>query len=173
MEFLETLSKLEPLAAFVGAHSWVWPGCEILHFFGMSLLVGTVALLDLRMLGVVKDLPLTAVHRLIPFALIGFAVNLATGLVFLFGDPFMEPGGHFQNITFVLKMCFILGAGLNAIAFYAVPGTHEMIAKLDAGADAPRRAKMTAATSLVLWIGVIYLGRMLPYTDAFYFVFHW
>ena len=50
---------------FVAAKDWVWPVCEILHFFGMALLIGSVGLADLRMLGVAKGVPIKALERLI------------------------------------------------------------------------------------------------------------
>ena len=46
------------LSGFVNGHSWVWPACETLHFMGLTLLIGNVGLMDLRLLGVEKRLPL-------------------------------------------------------------------------------------------------------------------
>jgi hypothetical protein len=55
---------------------WLWPLFETLHFLGLSMLIGTVGFFDLRVLGVAKAIPPAALHRLIPWGLGGFAVNL-------------------------------------------------------------------------------------------------
>ena len=46
---------------------WLWPTCEILHYLGLSLLLGTVGLFDLRVLGMAKGIPPRAIHRLVPW----------------------------------------------------------------------------------------------------------
>ena len=63
--------------------SWQWPLAESLHFMGLSLLIGTVGLFDLRLLGVAKRIPFSALHRLIPWGIGGLFVNMLTGICFL------------------------------------------------------------------------------------------
>ena len=75
------------LHTFVNQTIWVWPASETLHYFGLSILVGTVGLVDLRMLGMAKRLPFAAVHRLVPFGILGFILNICTGILFLAGAP--------------------------------------------------------------------------------------
>ena len=67
------------------AGAWIWSFCETFHFIGLCLLVGIVGTFDLRMLGVAKGLPLVVLKRLIPWAVLGFGLCLATGLVFVEG----------------------------------------------------------------------------------------
>lgn len=164
---------MDTLESIVGSYSWVWPIFEILHFGGLILLVGTVGFLDLRVLGVARALPLAPLSRLVPWGIFGFALCLTTGMVFVFGDPFKEPADTLGKGVFRLKMAFVLLGGINALMFYRLPGLRGLFESLKSGDDAPATAKTVAATSLVLWAGVIYLGRMLPYGDAFYFVFYW
>ena len=64
-------------------YPWVWPTCETLHFIGMALLMGVVGVIDLRMLGVMKSLSFAPLHRLLPWGIAGFVINLTTGLMFL------------------------------------------------------------------------------------------
>jgi hypothetical protein len=144
--------------AVAGGYPWIWPLCETLHFIGMGLLVGIVGVLDLRMLGVAKQLAPGPFERLIPWAIGGFVINLTTGFLFFTGDP----SQYIHNTVFWLKLLFIILAGINALAFY-VTGIVRQVDALGPGDDAPWSAKAIAATSLVLWIGVIYWGRMLPF----------
>ena len=67
METLGMLLESPTLARFVNVHTWAWPSCEIVHFFGMALLIGTVGILDLHLLGVAKGLPVKQLQRLIPW----------------------------------------------------------------------------------------------------------
>jgi hypothetical protein len=48
---------------------WLWPTCEIIHYLGLSLLLGTVGLFDLRVLGIAKGIPPATIHRLVPWGL--------------------------------------------------------------------------------------------------------
>ena len=144
--------------AVAGGYPWIWPACETLHFIGMGLLVGIVGVLDLRMLGIGKRLVPGPFERLIPWAIGGFLINLVTGFLFFTGDP----SQYIHNTVFWLKLLFILLAGINALLFYAT-GIARRVDVLGPGDDAPWSAKVIAATSLALWIGVIYWGRMLPF----------
>ena len=141
-----------------GGVPWLWPACETLHFIGMALLIGIVGLIDIRMLGVAKGLSLEALQRLLPWGIVGFAINLLTGLAFFAGDPFQ----YTNNWVFWVKLAFIVIAGVNAGLFY-VTGLSRRVDALGADADVPAGAKAIAAVSLFLWFGVMYLGRMLPF----------
>ena len=66
---------------------WVWPTCEIIHYLGLSLLLGTVGLFDLRVLGMVRAIPPRAIHRLVPFGVAGYCLNVVTGIMFFSGHP--------------------------------------------------------------------------------------
>src|SRR5256885_8969144 len=100
--------------AVAGGLPWLWPLCETLHFIGLALLVGIVGVLDLRMLGMAKGLPIGPLQRLMPFAILGFTINLVTGFLFFTGDPTQ----YIHNIAFGFKLLFIGLAGVNVILFY-------------------------------------------------------
>jgi hypothetical protein len=144
--------------AVAGGIPWIWPLCETLHFMGLALLVGVVGVLDLRMLGMAKQLPLGPIQRLMPWAVLGFTINLVTGFLFFVGDP----AQYLHNVAFAWKLIFIGAAGVNVILFY-VTGLYRRVDSVGAGHDVPLAAKLAAATSLFLWIGVMYWGRMLPF----------
>jgi hypothetical protein len=137
---------------------WIWPACEALHFIGLTLLIGCVGVLDLRMLGVAKGLEVGPLQRLVPWGIVGFAINLITGALFFIGNPFQ----YVRNSAFAYKLIFIALAGANALFFY-VTGLHKRVESIGADQDAPMAARVVAATSLFLWIGVMFWGRMLPF----------
>src|SRR6185503_3155891 len=70
------------LSYFMIHSDFAWPTCECLHFLGLTLLIGTVGLFDLRMLGLAKGLSLKAMHRLIGWGVLGFVINMITGSMF-------------------------------------------------------------------------------------------
>jgi len=146
------------LSAFVNAHAWVWPACETLHFVGLALLIGNVGLLDLRLLGVEKGMAVIPLNGFIRWGLAGFLINLATGIVFFVGNP----AQYVSNVAFGYKLAFMALAGVNVLIFYAT-GLARSVEALGPGDDAPLPVKVIAAASLVLWVAVMYMGRMLPY----------
>ena len=157
VETFSTWLKSTKLSSFVTGYPWVWPACETLHFIGLALLVGTIAVVDLRMLGIGKGLPFAPLHRLVRWGIAGFTMNLITGFMFYAG----EPSQYIHNGTFQLKILFILFAGINALVFEFT--VLPEVKGLGPGDDAPLKAKVIALTSLFLWVGVTYLGRMLPF----------
>ncbi len=143
------------VGSFVTETPWVWPTFETLHFVGLTLLLGVVLLVDLRVLGVVKGVSYASLHRLLPWAAIGFGVNVITGMLFFVGIPAQYLG----NPSFYWKIALILLAGLNALYFTVL----EEPWKLGPGDDASMSAKFAAASAMVLWVGVMYCGSMLPF----------
>jgi hypothetical protein len=142
----------------------VWPACEILHYIGLSLLLGTVGLFDLRVLGMAKSIPPQTIHRLIPWGIGGYIVNVLTGIVFFAGHP----DQYFYNDAFRFKALFMAVAGINILVFYGTSAFPEMKA-LAPGADAPARIKVIAGTSLAMWVAVLICGRFLTWFRPSFF----
>ena len=141
---------------------WWWAFMMDLHFLGLALLIGTVGILNLRMLGFAKQLPLAPLHRLTPWAMGGFGINTLTGILAFIGMP----SYYTFDIAFWLKMLALLLLGLNVAAFYLTDAFHS-VEHLGPGEDAPPLAKFFAATSLVLWFAVMALGRYIQsFTDT-------
>jgi hypothetical protein len=92
------------------------------------------------------------------WAVLGFVINLLTGIMFFAGNPFQ----YINNVAFGWKIAFIMLAGINVLLFY-VTGVFRKVEALGAGGEAPTSAKIIAAASLFLWVAVMYMGRMLPY----------
>ena len=137
---------------------WLWPTLESLHFLGLSVLLATIGLFDLRVLGLGRGIPPGALHRLIPIGIAGYGVNVLTGIMFFSGFPEQ----YFYNAAFWWKGTFMAIAGINVAAFYLTPSFRE-VQMLPAGADAPFRAKLIAGTSLAAWSAVLICGRLLTF----------
>jgi hypothetical protein len=165
METLGALLDIQWLAEFVNAYDWVWPICEMLHFIGMALLIGTVGWLDIRILGFGKAVPIASLEKLIPVGVVGFALNAGSGFVFVAGNPAGGPLAYLDNLAFQIKMVLILIAALNLAAYY-VTGIARTAEGVPAGGDAAPSAKLVASVSLLAWFGVIYFGRMVMYNDT-------
>jgi hypothetical protein len=162
-EFLKWLTTT-PVADVMNDTSWAWPIAESLHFIGLSLLVGTVGLFDLRLLGVGKGIPFAAMHRLIPFGIAGFCVNVLTGASFFSAAPFLFA----YNPSFHIKVVFIALAGLNVLLFYTA--SFRRLVQLGPQDSAPFAAKLAGGLSLACWVGVITCGRLLTFYKP---PFHW
>jgi len=141
---------------------WWWAFMMDLHFVGLALLIGTVGILDLRMLGFFRQLAIAPLHRLMPWAMAGFGVNTLTGVLAFIGMP----NYYAFDAAFWLKMLALLLLGLNAAAFYLSNAFHS-VEHLGPDEEAPALAKFFAASSLVLWFAVIALGRYIQsFTDT-------
>lgn len=155
----EQFVRSTALHHFVYAHEpWIWPTCEIIHYLGLSLLLGTVGLFDLRVLGMAKAIPPRAIHRLVPFGVAGYVLNVLTGIMFFSGHP----DQYFYNNAGRLKALLMAIAGINILAFYGTSAFAEM-KTLAPGADASPRVKLIAGTSLAMWLGVLICGRFLTW----------
>ena len=160
MWLVSTFASATPVAAFMRT-KWGWPAAESLHFIGLSLLVGAIFLFDLRLLGLAKRIPVQALHRLVPWALLGYGLTVFSGVPFLL----TEPDQYIYNPSFHFKMLFMATAGFNATAFYLT--SYRRTTARGAPADAPRSAKIIAAISLLMWISVIVAGRLLTFYRPF------
>lgn len=147
-------------AQFVIDNAWVFPALETLHFVGLILLVGSLYVVDLRFIGLAPRIPLRSVVALLPISVAGFMINLSTGILFLFADPFR----YYPNFAFRLKMLIVVVAGVNALWFkFAL----DWQALPDSPGFNPRPAiRWIAGLSLLLWTSVIILGRMIPYFEG-------
>jgi len=150
------LSSAKPIAKIMHSR-WGWPAAESIHFIGLSMLVGMIFLWDLRLLGMAKRIPIAALHKLVPWAVLGYMINLVSGSFFLM----TEPDQYIYNPAFHFKLLFMAVAGLNVAAFYLTTSRRTM--GPDARDEAPRAAKVRATISRCMWISVIVCGRLLTF----------
>lgn len=163
IEILTQFSQLTGIYSFMNT-PWGWPIIESLHFIGLCLLLGTVGLFDLRLLGLGMGIEYSSLHRLVPFGVGGYVLNVLTGTMFLSSAP----DQYLYNPAFQTKMLFMLAAGLNMLAFYV---TSVRDVKATAGMQSvSTRAKTIAAISLLCWTMIIVCGRLITYFRPPY---HW
>lgn len=151
------MTGVRPVAEFVLSHGWAWEVCEIVHFIGLTLLVGSVAALDLRVLGFARGARIVDVHRFIWLGVVGLCFNALTGAVFLA----TLPAQYVYNAAFQLKVIALAIAGLNVAYFYAVE--FPRLRRLPAGAMAPASARVSAALSLLLLVALVCFGRYVAF----------
>lgn len=156
MEFLTWLESTA-IADAIRVSRWMYAAIETGHYLGLAMLVGGIMVIDLRILGVAKSLPVRSVLGLLPWVWAGLVVNVLTGsLMFIYGA---ENFG--TSRVFWLKMSFMVLAGLNALLF--------QILSTRSGEDwvsterVPVPAKAVATLSFVLWICVVTTGRWMAY----------
>ena len=157
LQVVEETLRTTPLGAWVRHSQWAWPVLESLHFIGMSVLIGTIGLFDLRLLGFARGVPYAALHRLIPLGIAAYTLNLLTGFCFLSGTP----DQYLFNIAFRSKVTFMAVAGLNVVFFYT--RVFKRLETLAPDAPPPLGARVAGAVSLTMWIGVMSAGRLLTF----------
>jgi uncharacterized membrane protein len=149
---------------FVNTYGWIWPLFEIIHYTGMSLIIGLIGALDLRILGLYKGVPIIAFKPLVNLAIFGFVINLIGGIVFVTGT---NTGAEFyiENLSFQCKIVAMFIALANLLIF-RFSGLEHRVYAVPAGGSAPGSAKAVALVSLVTWVAVIIFGRLLMYNDT-------
>jgi hypothetical protein len=142
------------------ANKWWWAAMMVMHFVGLSLIIGAVGAINLRILGFAKELPFAPLHRLLPLAMAGLGINVVTGMLAFIGMPTY----YTADIAFWFKIAALMLLGLNVAVFY-MTGIFHRVERLAPGDDAALSAKIVAASSLVLWFTVIISGRYIQHFE--------
>ena len=141
---------------------WLYPSVEIVHITGIALLFGSIAVLDLRLLGLSRTLSVKrlAAHVL-PWTAASFVLIVPSGFLMFTAHA----TDFIQSDVFVLKMGLILAAGLNAALFHTIVFRTADVwdAQEMRKLSPPPSARIAGAVSLALWISVIACGRLLAY----------
>lgn len=145
-----------PLAVWVHESPSVWaqPTVLTLHTMGMGVLVGASWMLDLRLLGIIRNVPLSAFRWVFRAVAVGLIVNVATG-VLLFAQRATSLG---TAVPFLIKMGLVIASVATLVP----------LRSLVFSADADRRevsgsARLLAIASILAWSGAITAGRLLAY----------
>ena len=132
---------------------------ESVHVLSITLTVGTIVVLDLRMLGLVlRSVALTRLARSVfPLALSGFGISLVSGFLLFWA----EAAKMYTNPAFRVKMVLLVLAGLNPLIFHTT--VYRRVQEWEAKNISPWRARAAAVSSIALWSGVIVAGRAIAY----------
>ncbi len=136
-------------------YTWI----EAAHVLGITLFAGTIAMVDLRLLGVsFRNIAVSQMNtRILPWTVAGFILMIVTGVVLFYAIPVRT----FHSVWFRAKLILMLIAGINIAVFTFHVERNR--AQWDLGVPTPMAAKVCAALSLAMWIGVIVTGRMIAY----------
>jgi hypothetical protein len=136
--------------------SWLFAAVKAVHLAGIAMLVGSIAVLDLRLLGLRRSIPVRRLAgHILPWTAASFFLIVPSGLAMFVANA----GELIANPVFALKICLILLAGANAGIFHA--GVFRGAGQWDVDVMPPTAARAAAAVSLALWVSVIACGRSL------------
>ena len=158
------LGALEASSLGQAMRQWLWlyPGVEIVHIVGIGLLFGSIAVLDLRLLGLSRSIPVKKLaSHVLPWTAGSFILIIPSGLL-MFTAHATE---FIESEVFIIKMLLIMAAGVNAALFHTITfrtadvWDSEEMRKL----PPPPSARLAGGLSLLMWISVIACGRLLAY----------
>ena len=138
---------------------WTFSWIETAHVLALAVMAGTVAVVDLRLLGVsFRQQPVSRlVDQITPVTWIGFGLMVLTGGLLFAAQPEANAG----NPAFQIKLVLLAIAGLNLLSFHRI--VFRDIAAWDNQARPPMKVRLSGAASLALWSGIIVLGRLIAY----------
>ena len=135
---------------------WLFPAVKLLHMAGITILLGSIALLDLRLLGFRRAVPVRRLAaRVLPWTAASFLLIVPSGLAMFTADA----AALIASPVFATKVSLILAAGANAAVFHA--GAFRSVARWDVEVAPPPAARAAGALSLALWLSVITCGVLL------------
>lgn len=145
-------------AVWVRESMWAYPAIETAHILGFTVLVGSAAMFDLRLLGFTRSLPITAAARhLLRWSRWSLLVVVPTGIMLFI----TQAVATWANPAFRMKLVLLAAAGLNALVFHL--WTFKSVEQWGQHPTTPMRAKIAALLSIILWAGVITCGRLIAY----------
>jgi hypothetical protein len=156
MAFLNWLESTG-YAQWILVSSVGWPLMLSLHAFGLAIIIGVVFALNLRMLGLYRTIPYTALHGLLGIAWVGIGLNIFTGVSIFF----TQASSYVTSIPFIVKITFIVLGIVNLVI------TRKTLAREAAGweaaGNAPPIALWLALSSLLFWVIAVVTGRLIAY----------
>lgn len=148
------------VATSIRQSTWLFPTIETLHVLATAMVVGSVTMLDLRLLNIAyRDRNVREVHEeVMPWTRVSFIFAAIAGAL-LFSSSATK---YYHNFTFRMKMLCLLLAGVNAAIFEL--STYRRAANWEQETRIPLAAKIAGALGLLLWIGIVAFGRWTGFT---------
>ncbi len=147
-----------PLGSALRESTWVYPTVETIHVVGFALLVGSIVIVDLRLLGLRRNVALAPLLRFVlPVTLLCLLLVVPSGLL-LFAAHANDLIG---NRAFIVKMLLLFAVATNAVMFHVGPYRAEIEAP--PGTTPRRSTRLFATMSIVLWVSILVAGRLIAY----------
>lgn len=162
---------LESLATWLENLAWptairdsalLFPTLETVHVLALALVFGSIATVDLRLLGLTRrtEPAWLVVREVLPWTWASFAVAVASGGL-LFASAATN---YIGNLPFLIKMGLLVVAGINMSVFHY--GSGRGINDWE-GLHTPRGARFAGALSIVVWVAIVAMGRWIGFVNAF------
>ena len=150
--------QAQPFAVTIAESLWLFPALESLHVIALTLVVGSIAMVDLRLLGLRTGPRVSALlTHLLPFTWSAFAASVVTGLL-LFSS---QATTYYANVPFRVKLLLLAIAGVNMAAFHTF--SYRDVARWDDSRKPPWSAQVAGAVSLGIWASIVFLGRWIAF----------
>jgi hypothetical protein len=150
-----------PFATAIRESTWLFPTIETLHVLAIVLVVGTIMIVDLRLINVASRRRLVSelISEVLPWTWIAFAAASISGALLFASSPVK----YVHAAPFVYKMALLLVAGLNMAVFHL--GSYRKVALWDRGSMTPIGARIAGGLSLLIWVTVVALGRWIGFVN--------
>ncbi len=148
------------LAVFIAESAWAFPTIETIHVVALTLTIGTVVIIDLRLLGLASvRQPYQALRRdVLPWTWLAFCAAAVSGcLMFI-----TQAAEYYENDAFRIKLFLLALAGINMLVFELIIARGA--ANWDRGLPVPWPGKIAALLSLTLWLSIVFFGRRVGFT---------
>jgi hypothetical protein len=148
------------LAVSIAESSWAFPAIEMVHVIALTLTIGTVLVVDLRLLGLasIKQRYQALRRDVLPWTWLAFCAAVASGCLMFIS----QATEYYENDAFRVKLVLLLLAGINMLVFELIIARGAAV--WDHGTPVPRAGKIAALLSLALWIAIVYFGRRVGFT---------
>ena len=164
MNIVDFLALLEaiPLASRLRESLYLFPLVESVHVIGLTMVFGLIGIIDLRLLGVASTRrPFDRIASdVMKWIWAAFALTAATGLLMFITNAAV----YYDNFYFRMKMLLLVLAGINMLVFELTAG--RALHSWNENPAAPPAARTAAALSILIWLGVIFMGRWIGFTTA-------
>jgi len=148
------------LADNIRENDLLFPLVESVHVLSICLVVGSILVVDLRLLGLASiNRPVSRVaNGILPLTWSAFAVAVASGSLLFISNATK----YLENGYFVAKILLICAAGLNMVVFHFISARD--LPKWENEKTLPRQAQLAGALSILLWVSVVTCGRWIGFT---------
>jgi len=164
MDIVAFLKSLEAsgIATRIRDSLWLFPLIESTHVIGLALVFGTIVIIDLRLLGIASTQRSfkRVASDILKWTWAAFALTALTGTLMFITNALV----YYHNFFFRTKMLLLVLSGINMVIFELTAG--RTIHNWDKASSAPSAGKAVAAASLVMWISIIVMGRLIGFTTT-------